>query len=329
MKKARINLLLSVLVAIFTFTFTTHSDAAVKAQLSISGNTESGTYFGAVAFKEAVERESGGQIEVEIFPNGQLGSEQAGFEAQTMNALDFNTGAASVLALFVPGTDVFGMPFLFEGKEQAYKILDSPVASEIFNAAEAHNIKVLASWENGFRQVGTIKKPIHKLEDLSGLKIRTAPGDIFINTWACLGASATPIAWNEVFTALQTGVVDGQEVPLGPFYTGGFGEVVKFYSFINYMYDPFIFSVSMAFWNSLTPELQQAVQIAAEESRDAQRAYTAKLEEEAMTALVENDGMTFIEIEDLKPFQEAVRPVLEDYPHKDNLQKVLSVLGRN
>lgn len=328
MRRMRFSALVCTIAVVLTLAFAVSSDAAVKAQLSISGNTESGTYYGAVAFKEAVERESGGQIVVEIFPNGQLGSEQAGFEAQTMNALDFNTGAASVLALFVPGTDVFGMPFLFENKAQAYEILDGPVAAEIFKAAEAHSIKVLASWENGFRQVGTIKKPIHKLEDLKGLKIRTAPGDIFINTWACLGASATPIAWNEVFTALQTGVVDGQEVPLGPFYTGGFGEVVKYYSFINYMYDPFIFSVSMSFWNKLTPEQQKAVQVVAEESRDAQRAFTSKLEEEAMTALVEKEGMTFIEIDDLKPFQDAVRPVLEKYQHKDNLKKVLAALGR-
>jgi tripartite ATP-independent transporter DctP family solute receptor len=245
-----------------------------------------------------------------------------------MNALEFNTGAASVLAQFAPGVDVFGMPFLFEDKAQAYKILDSLVAEDIFRVTEEQNIKVLASWENGFRQVGTIKKPVYKLEDLRGLKIRTAPGDIFIDTWACLKAAATPIAWNEVFTALQTGVVDGQEVPLGPFYTGGFGEVVKYYSFINYMYDPFSLTVSMGFWNSLLPELQEAVQKAANESRDAQRAYTAKLEEEAMTVLVEKDGMTFITIEDLKPFQDAVRPVLENYPHKENMRKVLAALGR-
>lgn len=306
------------------------SDGTVKAEyvakLGHSQVTASPVHDGALYFAELVSEKTNGRVAIDVYPAAQLGAERDLVEGAGMGTVEMGLSVGSVCAQFQPGVDAFCLPFLFETKEDVYTVLDGDVGKEIFAAMEKSDVTVLSCFENGFRQLGT-NREINSIEDLAGLKLRAPEGDIYVQTWSALGVNVTATPWNETFTALQTGVVDGEEAPLAIFESAGFGEVSKYFAYINYMYDPLVLYVSSDWLESLPEDLQAAVEEAAVEAADYQRALVTDQEKTAEQTLKDDWGVTFTS-PDLAPFQNAVSNVYSTYAYQDNLQKILTALGR-
>jgi len=282
---------------------------------------------GAEKFAELVTKKTNGQVEIQIYPNSQLGADRDLIEGQKMGTIEFALPGTSIFSQYEASIAVFGLPFLFKDRAEVYKVLDGPVGQELYGVSEKQNIKVLALFESGFRQLGTTRKAVNSIADLKGLKIRVPQGDLYVKTWKALGVNPTPMAWNELFTALQTGVVDGEEAPLTIFASSGFGEVVKNFAYINYLYDPVMLTVSNKFWTQLTPELQKAIEEAAVEARDYQRKQVQELEKVTEDDLKAKQAVKFTN-PDLTPFQDAMKSVYEGYADKETLNKILKALNR-
>jgi len=298
----------------------------ITGSISHSSAPDSTYDIGAHYFADLVEEYTNGTVMLEVYPSAQLGSDKEAFEGHRMGSVDFSMPGASMLSQYESGIAVFNLPFLFASREDAYAVLDSELAKEIYSATEEVGVKVLASFESGFRQVASAKKPIESLADLQGQKIRVPDGDLYVNTWKALGVNPTVLGWNDCFSALQTGIIDGEEAPMSSFDSAGFSEIVKYFSFINYMYDPVALCVSTIFWDKLDAEQQAAVQRAADEAAAYERAYCAELENSLQEKL-EGEGVTFY-YPDLTEFQNAVQSVYDDYSDQETLSQVLALMGR-
>jgi tripartite ATP-independent transporter DctP family solute receptor len=282
---------------------------------------------GAEWFKKELEARSNGRILVEIYPNGQLGAERDLFEGLKLGTVEIAVGGMGVLAqTYDAKLNVFGLPFVFSTREEVYKVLDGPVGAEMFAPIKSNGVEIVGNFEAGFRQLSNNKRAVNSVEDVKGLKIRTPEGAVYLDTWNAIGASPTPIAWTELFGAMQTGVIDGAEVPISNFASSGFGEVQKHYAWINYMYDPIPMVASSAFLNSLPPDLQKIVRDVCKEACTFERQTVAGMEAKLQTEL-EAKGMTFTN-PDLTGFQKAVQPIYDNYKDQESLKKVLAALGR-
>lgn len=298
--------------------------AEYVARLGHSQVTSSPIHQGALYFAELVLDKTDGRVAVEIYPSAQLGAERDLIETTGMGAVTMGMSIASVCSQFQPGVDAVCLPFLFEDKEAVYQVLDGETGAHIFSAMEESDVTVLTCFENGFRQLGS-NREINSIDDLTGLKLRAPEGDIYTKTWDSLGVNVTATPWNETFAALQTGVVDGEEAPLAVFSSSGFGEVTKYFAYINYMYDPMVLYVNSDWFRSLPEEYQTAVSEAAREAADYQRKLVTEQEQEAEKFLKETWGVTFTH-PDLVPFREACKSVYDTYPYADNLKLIQNAL---
>ncbi len=223
-------------------------------------------HLGYLKFKEVLEKSSNGRMRVEIYPNEQLGSEEEMAQQVKLGTL---TGlVAARYEDMSPKLYATALPFLFRDYDHAEKVLNGPIGKELAANTEANDMKMLAWTHSGFRQITNNARPIQKPEDLKGLKIRTPPLESVLKSMAAFGATPTPIPFGEVYTALKTGVVDGQENPYVNIFTGKFFEVQKFLSEVNYIYLSSPFVVNLKFWKSLSPADQKLVEAAALEARD-------------------------------------------------------------
>ena len=330
MKKASRLFVVAVVVSIVLSVLCSSALAATKPIVAKFGHALAPTtpyQNGAEKFKELVEERTGGEIIIEIYPNGQLGAERDLFEGLKIGTVEFAVGGMGVLSqAYDERLAVFGMPFIFSGREEVYKILDGEVGQEFYKSMLNHGIEIVGNFEAGFRQLSNSKRPINSLDDVKGLKVRTPEGSVYMKTWEVLGASPTPIAWTELFSAMQTGVIDGAEVPIGNFATSGFGEVQKNYAWINYMYDSIPMAASSVFMKRLSPEHQEIVRQAAKEACDFER-QTVKDSEDRLQKELEAQGVVFT-TPDTEPFREAVKVIYNEYKDKESLEKVQKALGR-
>ena len=278
-------------------------------------------------FAERVSELTEGTVVVTVHPGSQLGGDRDMIESQQMGALEFSLPGTSIYSSFEPTLGTFCLPFLYSDYEEARAVLDSEEVASIYSVTENQNIKLLTTFESGFRQLGTNKRPVNSLADLKGQIIRIPQGDIYTQTWAALGTNGTPLTWNELFAALQTGVVDGEEAPLANFAATGFGEVCKYFAYINYAYDPLMFTVSNDFWNKMNPAQQDAVRQAALEARDKCRELNTQAEADYEAQLIEKWGTEFTH-PDLTDFKAAVQPVYDGWDYQDTLKIIQDVQAK-
>jgi TRAP-type transport system periplasmic protein len=265
---------------------------------------------GAEKFKEIVEKKTNGEVKIEIHGNGSLAASgreiQEGVKIGTMDI-----GISSTpLSQMNPYLDLFSLPYIFESREQAWEVLDGPVGEEVGKKLSEHNLTFLAYWEDGFRQITNNVKPITKIEDFNGLKIRVPESEVRLETFKALGASPLPMAWSEVFTALQQGTIDGQENPLSVVSSSSFYDVQKYLTISNHVYSPATLFINSSKWESLTTEQQDIILEAAEEGRDLNRKMNQEMDDKLIKEM-EDKGMEVTVIEDVKPFQEATKEVWE------------------
>ncbi|GAB7388881.1 TRAP transporter substrate-binding protein [Bacillaceae bacterium] len=281
---------------------------------------------GLKKFKELLEQRSNGQFKVEIFPSGQLGGEREMIEGLQIGSVDMVLTSTGPMSGFVPEITVVDLPFLFRDAEHAHKVLDGEVGQDLLKKLEAQDLKGLAWWENGFRNVTNNVRPIEKPEDLKGLKIRTMENDIHMDSFRTLGADPTPMAFTELFTALQQGVIDGEENPVPVIMTSRFYEVQKYLTMTRHFYNPSILLMSKSRFEQFTPEQQQLLLETAKEAGDYERQVVAEMDKKYLAEL-KSKGMEVIEQPNIEPFVQAVQPVYEKYEKvfgKELIDKIIN-----
>lgn len=258
---------------------------------------------------ERVKENSGGKMEVQIYPSEQLGSEQQCVELLQIGSLAITKVSAAILEGFTDNYKVLGLPYIFRSKEHAFKVLDGEIGQEFLNSTEPFWIKGLCFYDAGSRSFYTLKKPIETPADLVGLKIRVMKSQTAMQLVSAMGGSPTPVSWGELYTALQSGVVDGAENNPPSFFTSRHYEVCKFYSINEHTMVPDVLIISTKVWNSLNAEEQKWLSDAINESVEVERKYWAESEAEAL-AKVKAAGVE-INYPDKAPFEARVQDLLE------------------
>ena len=290
-----------------------------------------GEHLGSVKFAELLDKKSGGKIQLQIFPNGQIGGNREMIESMQVGALDMALPALPALGGFTDKTKVFDLFYLFDDNKQAEKILDGPVGQEVAKAVEAANIKIISWWTQGFRET-TANREIRKPADLKGLKIRVMENPLHIEAWNTLGASAIPMAFSEVLTSLQQGVLDAQENPYQNIVNSGFHTVQKYIIETHHLYGPLPVVVSKVVWDKLAPEQQKIILEAAEETKVWQRAKQDEINNKLKADIQKTGKNVIIELtpEQKNEFRQKLAPLYKKYAPQMNgiVEKIYKELGR-
>lgn len=266
---------------------------------------------GLEQFAKLVNEKSNGTMKVETFHSSQLGNERDMVEGLQLGTLEMALVSTAPLASFTKDFLVFDLPFMFKDTAAARAAVDSEIGQKMLDGLAAKGIKGLCYWENGFRSVTNSKLPIETPADLKGMKIRTMENPVHMDSFTALGADPTPMAFGELFTALQQKTIDGQENPLPIIDTSKFYEVQSYLSMTQHFYAPAPILIAQKFYDSLTDEQKKIIEDSAKEARDFERDLCDKSNAELVTFL-EGKGMK-INYPDKAPFIEAVQPVYEKY----------------
>lgn len=281
---------------------------SVTLKLAHTGSESHQYNIASEKFKELVEEKSSGSVKVEIHPNATLGSESEAIEQVIGGSVDMTTVAAdSALANTIPEMNLFGIPYIFEDAEHVYSVLDGEIGADLLKLAENKGMKGLGFWEVGFRHLTNNKREINKPEDVEGLKIRVQPAPVWEDHMKALGASPTPVDFSELYSALDQGVVDGQENPLPTIDSMKFYEVQKNVALTAHAYTPAVVLMNQDRWNSLSEDQQTAINEVVKEATEYQRDYLADKEKEIKQKLKEN-GVKITE-PDREAFREATKGV--------------------
>lgn len=265
-------------------------------------------------FAELVEEKSGGKINVRLFPGGTLGGDVQTISALQGGTVEMSVMNAGLLSGNVPEFAVVDLPFLFNSPEEADAVMDGPVGEALAAKLPEKGLKGLGYWELGFRNLTNNRRPVTTAEDIAGLKIRTLQSPIFVDVFNALGANAVPMPFPELYTALETGTVDGQENPYSVIENNKFNEVQDYLTETRHVYNPQIVLVSNKFWEGLNEDERKVVQEAALEARDYQREVARKANQEALETL-QAEGMQFnaLPAEEIEKIREKIKPVIETH----------------
>ncbi|WJJ97695.1 TRAP transporter substrate-binding protein [Algibacter luteus] len=266
---------------------------------------------GIVEFKKALNKKSGGTMDVKIFPDGQLGSEREVLELLQIGSVAITKVSAATLSNFVPEYHVLGIPYLFRDKDHQFEVLEGEVGKSILEKGSKFWLRGLGYYDAGSRSFYTSTKPIRTPDDLKGLKIRVMNNQMAINMVNALGGSATPMAYGELYTAIQQGVVDGAENNPPSFVSSNHYEVSKYYTLDQHSSVPDVLLIGTKYWDKLSEEEKQWVQEAADESSQAQKRFWNESVEESM-AIARKAGVEII-IPEKSLFQEKSKSVLEAF----------------
>jgi tripartite ATP-independent transporter DctP family solute receptor len=282
----------------------------VTLKWATSGPEDHQYTIGARKFEELIEAKSEGKIIVEIFPNSQLGGEREAIEG-TKNGTITMTSVTSdgALPAWVPETQVFTIPYLFRDAEHVYKALDGEVGEYLGEKCEAQGFKHLGFFELGFRHFTNNKRPINEPADMKGLKIRVQEAPIWFALIEAVDGIATPIAFNELYSAMQQGVVDGQENPLRTISSMKYYEVQQYLALDAHTYAPGSVIMNLKAWNELPVEYQKLVQECVDEAVAYQRKFVSDKAAEDLQFL-KDQGMNVTE-PDLAKFAEATKHIAE------------------
>ena len=266
---------------------------------------------GMEKFAELVAAKSGGKIKVNLFPGGQLGSDQANVTAVqggTLEMVSMNTG---ILASVAKELAIVDFPFLFANAKEADAVMDGPVGKKLHAKLEEKGIVGLAFWELGFRNITNSKRTIAKLEDIDGLKLRVIPNPINVDWVKALGANPTPMPFPEVYGGLESKAIDGQENPLTVIAANKFWEVQKYLAITNHQYNPQSVIFSKKVWDTLSPAEKKILDDAADEAAKYQREQSRAGMATALEA-IKKGGMQVNELSaaELVKFRDKMKPVI-------------------
>jgi tripartite ATP-independent transporter DctP family solute receptor len=266
---------------------------------------------GAREFKKAVEAGSKGRIEVQLFPNRQLGDEKPMIEGMRLGTVDAGAITNAVIAQIEPAFQLNDLPFLFESEAQAQKVLDGSVGQKLAAKLDKKGVMLLGFFEGGFRSMINNVRPVEKPEDVRGVKYRVMQNPVYIGMFSSLGGNAVPMAWGETFTAVQQGTIDGLEIPLAVIDQNKYFEVTKYLSLTNHTYSAIGLVLSKRTFDRLPADLKKVVRDSGATAIKAQRIASAQAAK-AVLASLESKGMKVNRVQDVKPFRAAVQQVYKD-----------------
>lgn len=293
-------------------------------------DTEHPAHLGFVEMGRLLEKESGGQISLDIFPNSQLGDEDSILNALRIGgSVDFTVTSAAPLQAYAKEFLICDFPYAFSNYNQVWTFYDGEMGKYLFDKLAGKGFMGIAWWDNGFRNFTTTKKEIHVPADLKGMKMRTMNAPVHMAYVNAMGAAATPIPYGELYSALQQGVVDGQENPVTNIYGSKFFEVQKYLILDRHVHDPHPFLVSEKTWAEFTPEQKELVQKTAVEAGVYMREKSEELEAANLKKLMDA-GMTVINLtpEQTRLFQEATKDVYKQFI-KDTGQEAVDLYLKN
>jgi tripartite ATP-independent transporter DctP family solute receptor len=282
----------------------------MRISIAVPMNSIQGTAI--ETFAQEVDKRSNGRYKVQTFAGGSLGGEREATEAVQIGTLDLTFTSTGPIPNFVPDVKILDIPFLLRDSAHARAVLDGPIGQELLGKFEARGFKALAWGENGFRHMTNNKRPVNSPDDLKGLKIRTMENPIHIQAYKGFGLLPTPMAFPELFGALQQGVVDGQESPLPIITASKFDQVQKHLSLTGHVYSPCVFLMNKAAFDKLPAADQQIFIAAAQAGAKANRA-RVDAEEKTAVAELRSKGVQVVENIDKTRFQAALAPVYASF----------------
>ena len=267
---------------------------------------------GIKRMQEVLNAKSGGKMKIVAFWGGAAGGDLQATQALRAGTQEMVIPSTSPLVGIVKELGVFDLPFLFANEKEADAVLDGPAGTYLNKKLEDVGLVNLAYWENGFRNLTNSKHPVAKVEDFSGIKVRVMQNNIFLDTFKTLGSNAVPMAFGEVFTALETKTIDGQENPFVTINTSKYYEVQKYLSITRHAYTPFLVLYSKKMFDALSKDEQAALREAATEGQKVQRA-TIRASDGKALAELKTRGMQVNEIspEEQKRMLEKVKSVYD------------------
>jgi len=302
----------------------THAAAqtTLKMNIAVAQNSHYGVAIDA--FAREVETRTGGRYKIQNFYAGALGAERESVEGVQLGTLDLTLTSTGPIPNFVPDVAILDIPFLFRDYAQARAVLDGPIGQEMLQKFPPKGIIALAWAENGFRHMTNSKRPVNNPEDLKGLKMRTMENPIHIQAYKQFGILPTPMAFTEVYTALQQGTVDGQENPLSVITAAKLDQVQKNLTLTGHVYSPSLILMNKAQWDKLSAADKQAFLDSAKEAVKVNRARVDEDERKAVADL-QAKGMAVVETVDKAKFQAVLAPVYADFGKKfgqENIDRI-------
>ena len=270
------------------------------------------TVEGVKAMAAEAKEKSAGRICIEVFPSSQLGEEKDTIEQTQFGVIDMVRASFGSFNDIVPVTQTMSLPYLFKSEDHMHKVMDGPIGEEIAKGFEEKDLIARAYYDGGARSFYNSQKPITSIGDLKGMKFRVMQNDVFVDMMSALGANATPMPYGEVYSAIQTGVIDGAENNFPSYDSSGHAEVAKYYTLDQHLMVPELVAVSKMSWDKLTPEDQAILREAAKNSATVQRKLWAD-QEKASEEKVVAAGAEVIKDIDKTAFVEAMAPVYEKY----------------
>ncbi|HJV87468.1 MAG TPA: TRAP transporter substrate-binding protein [Noviherbaspirillum sp.] len=301
------------------------AQTVMRISVSTAQNSHQGVAIDTLA--KEVEKRTNGRYKIQTFYSGALGAEREAVEAVQLGTQELTWTSTGPIPNFVPEVKILDVPFLFRDYAHARAVLDGPIGQEMLKKFDSKGIKALAWGENGFRHMTNNKRPINTPEDMKGLKMRTMENPVHIQAYKGFGIIPTPMAFTEVFTALQQGTVDGQENPLSVITANKFEQVQKYLTLTGHVYSPGVFLMNKAAFDKLSPADQkaflEAAKVAAKANRDR-----VDSDEKTAVADLRAKGMQVVDKVDKAKFQAALAPVFVDFEKqfgKANLDRIKAV----
>lgn len=321
---------LAALVTSAVMLTSTAVNAATTLRFGYEAPRSDTQHIAAKKFNELLKEKTKGELKLSLFPDSTLGNAQTMISAVRGGTIDIEMSGSPNFTGLEPKLNVIDIPFIFKDREHVYKVLDGEIGQGLLKDLEAQGLKGLAFWDVGFRAFSNSKRPVTQPGDIKGLKVRTNQNPMYIQAFTLLGANPVPMPLSELYTALETRAVDAQEHPIGIFWSAKLYEVQKYLSQTNHGYTPLIVVMNKAKFDSLTPELQQAIVEAAKEAGQYQRDLNEKNEQDIIANL-RKSGVEVIEKVDTAPFKAIIEAdVRKSFieKHGDTLVKEIDALAQ-
>ena len=282
----------------------------MRNSTTVSQNSHQGEAIDTMA--KEVEKRTNGRIKIQNFYSGSAGGEREAVESVQLGTQELTTTSTGPVPNFVPETRILDVPFLFRDKTHARAVLDGPIGKELLAKFDAKGFKALAWGENGVRHMTNSKRAVNGPGDLKGLKMRTMENPVHVAAYKSLGIVTTPMAFPEVFTALQQGTVDGQENPLSVIMSANFDQVQKHLSLTGHVYSPLVILMNKATFDKLSAADKQVFLDAAKVAVEVNRARVDKDDANGVAEL-RKKGMSIVENVDKAKFVATMAPVLAEF----------------
>ena len=275
-----------------TSSFAQYAERTIKWTNGV--NEDHSVGLGVKKMQEVLNAKTGGKMKINAFWGGSAGGDLAGAQATRAGTQEIVCTSGSALVGIVKELGAFDLPFLFANEKEAYAVMDGPAGKYFNKKLEEAGLVNLAYWENGFRNLTNSRRPVGKIEDFDGVKVRVMQNTIFLDTFKTLGANPTPMAFGEVFTSLETKTIDGQENPFSTIETAKLYEVQKYLSVTRHAYSPFFVLYSKKLWDQLNAQEQAVLREAALEGQTVQRD-ASRAQDEKSLAILKAKGMVVTE----------------------------------